>query len=302
MNYDGKVPSLLKKEQQWFGSIIGRPIDEDSRMNPISPSGQPMELEAADHINPSSTLRPAQRIQIYNQQYWWRLLNTLHDSFPMLTRLLGYYNFNRSIAIPYLVKYPPTHWSLNYLGNRLSQWVQEEYLGEDKTLVYDSARLDWAFNYCFTVGELPSLSSEQLPSEAQMEEMLSKPLYAQPHLCLFQIEYDLFDFKIEFMKQDPDYWQEHDFPQLKKDRNYFFVLYRNVRNELSWKEISAGEYHLLGFFQKGTTVEQACEWLEEQDALIYEEAMQSLQLWFQEWSQRGWLSLTAPTPSQSQQL
>jgi len=293
MNYDVKVPSSLKREQQWFGSIIGRPIDEDSRMDPISPSGKPMELEAAEHINPSHTMRPAQRIQIYNQQYWWRLLNTLHDAFPMLTRLFGYYHFNRSIAIPYLVKYPPSHWSLNMLGESLAQWLQEEYHGEDKTLIYDAAQLDWAFNYSFIVGQFPPLSFEQMPSEAQMEEMLSHPLYSQPHLNLFRMEHELFDFKMELMKHDPDYWQEHGLPKLKNEKIYFFVLYRNVRNELSWKDISAGEYHLLSFFKKGATVEQACEWLEEQqDASVYEDAMNNLQSWFQEWSQRGWLSLS----------
>lgn len=107
MTFDAKVPFKLKKTQLWFGSIIGRPIDEDSKMNPISPAGQPIEIEACDFIRPSPTLRPAQRIQIYNQQYWWRLLSSMHETFPLVTRLFGYHDFNKIIAIPYLVKFPP---------------------------------------------------------------------------------------------------------------------------------------------------------------------------------------------------
>src|SRR4051794_31429096 len=98
--YDSKVPLQLKKELQWFASILARPIDQENQMNPISPSGLSMELEAAQHIAPSPTLRPSQRIQIYNQQYWWRLINVLHESNPMLVRLMGYLDFNRNIAIP----------------------------------------------------------------------------------------------------------------------------------------------------------------------------------------------------------
>ena len=140
MKYDEHVPSLLKREQQWFGSIISRPIDVDSKMNPMSPSGIPMEVEAAEHITPSPTLRSAQRIQIYNQQYWWRLLNTLHDIFPLTTRLFGYQDFNRTIGMPYLTKYPPCHWSLTLIGERLERWVEEDYHAGDKELVKNSVK------------------------------------------------------------------------------------------------------------------------------------------------------------------
>lgn len=292
--YDGKVPHLLKREQQWFASIIGRPIDEDSRMNPISPSGQSMELEAAEHIVPSPTLRPAQRIQIYNQQYWWRLLDTLHDTFPVLTRLFGYYDFNRSIGIPYVVKYPPNHWSLNCLGDRLAQWIEEEYHANDKALVLNAAQIDWAFNQSFVTNQLPQLSAELLPDAAAMEEILCQPLYAQPHIYLFQMEHHLFHFRQEFLQHDADHWLDHDFPAMEKSQTYFFALYRNVRNEISWKEISAGEYYLLGFFKQGMTIDEACQWLEKQENDLYEAAMSNLQLWFQEWTQRGWLSLQNP--------
>lgn len=174
MTYDTKVPIKLKKIQHWFGSIIGRPIDEDSRMNPLSPSGNPMELEAYDFIKPSPTLRPAQRIQIYNQQYWWRLINHMHESFPLVIRLFGYHDFNRTIAIPYLVSYPPTHWSLNQLGDKLPQWVEEEYQADDKQLVYDAVRVDWAFSHSFVAAELEPIHGANLPREGDPSSLLKK--------------------------------------------------------------------------------------------------------------------------------
>ncbi|MCE5319184.1 MAG: DNA-binding domain-containing protein, partial [Parachlamydia sp.] len=150
MTYDSKVPTPLKETQQWFGSIIARPVDGNSCMDPISPSGQPIQVEASQYIRPSPTLQPAQRIQIYNQQYWWRLLNALQESFPLVTRLFGCHDFNISIGMPYLQKYPPCHWTLNVLGDNLPAWVEEYYSDDDRKLIRDAALIDCAFCHSFT--------------------------------------------------------------------------------------------------------------------------------------------------------
>jgi len=296
-----KVPLILKKELYWFAEIIGRPIDEDSRMNPISPTGNPMELESADHIAPSPTLRPAQRIQIYNQQYWWRLLTILHDTFPLLTRLFGYYDFNRLLGIPYIVKYRPNHWSLNFLGSRMAQWIEEEYHNSDKLLVLDAARIDAAFSDSFVSLQMPAVQLVMAPSDLQQglnlkenetlfEELLKKPLYLQSHIYLFNLDYHLFNYRNVFLLQPPEYWIDNEFPKLEKERAYFFVLYRNLKNEISWKETSKIEFELLNLFKDGYSIEKACEWLENQESEVYELAMNHLQSWFQEWTLRKWLT------------
>ncbi len=289
--FDIKVPSKLKKTQIWFGSIIGRPIDEDSRMNPISPAGQPMEIEACDYIRPSLTLRPAQRIQIYNQQYWWRLLNILHESFPLVTRLFGYHDFNRLIAIPYLVKFPPNHWSLNDLGYLLSKWVETDYAENDKQLVLDSAKIDWAFNHSFCCLQKEPILQSSLPQAGDPSSLLDKKIGLQEHLCLFVMDYDLFTFRVDFLKQEPEYWIDHDFPLLQKEKKYHFVLFRNLNNDIQWKEIPEAEYRLLKLIQSGTTIENLCQWLEQQHGSLYEEAQKNLHLWFQEWIVSRWLAL-----------
>lgn len=287
MSHGIVVPDVLKKELYWFGSIIGRPIDQNSKINPITPSGKKIEDEAKEHILPSPTMRPAERIQVYNQQYWWRLLNTMHDIFPLVVRLFGYFDFNQSIAVPYLVKYTPRNWSLNTLGDRLEKWIREDYAGGDKQLLIDAVKVDIAFSNSFLAEELPRLILNQLPNESALEQRL----YAQPHIQLFEMDYHLFDFRAALMAHEPEYWFKNEFPPLPKDKRYHFALYRNKNNDISWKEISTGEYHLLSLFQKGATVEEACELLEKQEESIYQEAVENLQSWFTEWTKRGWLSL-----------
>lgn len=290
MSYDTRVPPKLKKTQKWFASIITRPIDEDSRMNPISPSGTAMEEEACDYIRPSPALRPAQRIQIYNQQYWWRLLNILQEAYPLVTRLFGYYDFNQSIAIPYLVKYPPDSWSLNTLGENLPKWVREEYHASDKPLVQDAIDLDSAFNDSFVCAKGKPVTMENLPTPGDISSLLPVKLHLQPHVHLFNFNYNLFEFRIEFLKQDVDYWLHHDFPNLPADEKYF-ILYRTFRNDISWNEISHAQFKLLQYFKQGSSIENACNWLESQDEKIFDEASKKLHTWFQDWIVHQWLTL-----------
>lgn len=294
MTFDSAVPQLLKNTQQWFASIITRPIDENSTMNPISPSGRPMVEEAWDHILPSPTLQPAQRIQIYNQQYWWRLLSTMHDVYPLVVRLFGYHDFNQQLAMPFIVKYPPNHWSLSYLGERFPQWIEEEYHAGDKTLVLNATKVDFAYNSSFLSGRNVGIESSYFYSEENAAGLLELPLTFQTHLHLFEIPYDLFQFRVEFLKQEVDYWIEHDFPELIQNASeelYHFVLYRTRGNSIAVETISANEFKVLKRFESGATVDLVCQWLEEQqDATLSEEASNHLNLWFQRWIANQWLT------------
>jgi len=291
MIFDAKVPLKLRGIQEWFAGIITQPIDEDSQINPIAPSGEPIQREADLYIVPSPALLPYQRIQIYNQQYWWRLLTTLQETYPLVNRLFGHEDFNLTIAIPYLQKYPPNHWSLNFVGKYLPKWVEEEYSASDRLLILNAAKIDCAYIDSFFVPHLTPLAQNSLPHQDDLSSLLDQKLNLQPHLHLFQLDYDLFKFRAEFLKQEPDYWLEHDFPQIQNDKTYYFALSRNLKNNVVWKEITSCEYHLLDRFQKGASIEEACEWIEKQDPLLYETAAANLHLWFQEWVIRQWLVL-----------
>lgn len=295
MRYDANVPSELKKTQKWFGSIITSPIDDESRINPITPTGKPIEKEASKYISPSPTLQPAQRIELYNQQYWWRLLNNIQEIYQLLSRTFGQYDFTKSIAKPYLIKYPPNHWSLSLLGDRLVQWVEEEYHADDKPLVLNSAKLDWAFNYSFIAPQLPPITSEQLTLD-NPTSILRKKIYLQPHVHLFEFDCDMFSFRREFLQHPHEYWIEHDFPKLTHGVPRFYYLSRSHDNNITWNEISPGEYYLLSLFKNGTSIEKACSLIEGQDAALSQSALSHLHLWFQEWTIRQWLSLQKPLP------
>lgn len=282
---DPKCPSELKTLQAWFASVITRPLTEEEKVQPLSPTGQPLEEEAKHFIVRSPSLKPHERIQVYNQQYWWRLLSTLHEIFPLLTRLFGYYDFNRMIGVPYLQAYPPSHWSLNSVGDKMPMWVEKYYLSNDKKLILDIARVEVAYNTLFLAASKSPLSQH---SPDQLENLMTTPLTLQPYIALFDFNYHLFQFRDEMMAEgDGDSWLEKDFPEIQQGRGFYFMLFRNANSQMTWEEISPSEHLLLSLFRSGSTLEHACDELERSP--YAERAAQNISDWFQKWAERKWL-------------
>lgn len=288
MPFDQKVPEKLKKIQTWFGSIIERAIDANSQINPIAPNGNSIIKEAPVYIAPSPTLKPWRRIEIYNQQYWWRLLTTMQDIFPLVVRLFGYSNFNLKLAMPFLEKYRPHHWSLSYIGEKFPHWIEKEYHQDDKDLVLNAARIDLAYNHSFLTYILPSLKEENLSS------LSSNKLYLQPHIHLFSFSFDLFSFRDLMLKEDVEHWLKNDFPKLDKTKKFFFVLFRKKDNNIAYEQIPKSAYLLLSLFKTGASIDEICSHLEQQDDSILQEATDELSNWFQKWTIRQWLVLEKP--------
>ena len=286
MTFDSKVPVELKEIQKWFASILVRPIDYNSKMMPISPRGVPMEEEAPLFIRPSPTLESHQRIELYNQQYWWRLLSIMQENTPLVTRLFGYTDFNHQIAEPYLVKYPPRHWSLNILSDRLVYWIEEDYMGDNRELVRDAAALDYAYLRSFFAPDHPPLNNS-------LDQISEETLFLQPHIFLFCFDCDLVTLRTEMMKEDPDYWVKNDFPEVAKQEKHYFVIYRNSAYNICVDRVSALDYEVLKLFQKGMSIDRFCDWIEAQEPNKSAQAEAELQRWFQTWTSRSWLTQTS---------
>jgi hypothetical protein len=260
--------------QKWFGKLIAQPLQPDNHIPVMTPFGTTIEEEAAKYIAPSPTLRPFKRIELYHQQYWWRLLKCLQENFPTLARLYGYERFNLEIGIPYLAENPPSHWALCRLGQSLPEWFK------DKDLERDTASIDAAAQAAFW-------NEEKEPCDLGREGILEKTLFLQPHVHLFELGGDLFTFRETLLEQEVSYWRNRSFPEIRQGTCYF-VLYRNPKNQVRWKEISIGEYCLLTLFQKGTSIQEACARIEAEGGEPFKEAEELLPLWFREWTYLKW--------------
>lgn len=283
--FDQKVPLSLREIQKWFASIITIPLQKDNKLPCHDSTGNEIAETSKQYILPGPKLKSHERIELYHQQYWWRLIEVMQENFPALTRLFGYESFNQTIAIPYIHAHPASHYSLSRLGDKLSTWIQKCYKGTDKTLVLEFAKIDWAANKSFWVKNLPLI-----PSSFPMEKIVFTPLTLQPHVFLFSLKADLFTFRDEFLSKDVEHWSQNPFPDFKVEESYF-VLYRSLHNDIHWKKLSKGGYLMLSFIKESFTIQEACEKLEEIGGDAFQEASEEISLWLYEWSSLGFFSI-----------
>lgn len=276
-------PKALKELQYWFAGIISRPIDMDNKINPLTPSGKSIEEEAANYILPSPTLTPGQRMEIYNQQFYWRLLDILHETFPLLVRLFGYRDFNEKLGFPYISTHLPDHWSLNQLGKKLPRWIEQHYHYVDKELVYTAALMDYDYSDCFVAPQYSAITADQL------EKVLEYPLFLQPNVKVYLFDYPFFDFREAMLKEEPEYWEENDFPSLPKETTGY-ILWRDCASNVGWIRLDVPEAAALKKFESGISFDALCDWLTEQPQWLADAATAHLQEWTHRWFVNEWLT------------
>ena len=94
------------------------------------------------------------------------------------------------------------------------------------------------------------------------------------------------------LKESVEYWEKHDFPTLKREGLYHFVMFRTRYNTIGWKNVSALEWSIIQLFQNGASLEGVCEQLENYDDATYEIIEKNIQGWIQTWICLGWLTLS----------
>ncbi len=273
------APESICEMQTWFAKHITSPIVASDSDN-IPLFAPALIGEIRKRIAPGPTLKSEERLGIYQQQYWWRLLNICQEIYPAVLRLFDYEDFNRLIAEPYLLKYPPHDWFLSHIGNDLPKWLKKYYRKSDTPLVHGLALLDLSYEKLLFADKWPPLKPETL---AEVEK--KKKLFLQPFVRLFALDADLFTFRKELMQHPPSYYQTSDLPPLDQcDRKKYFVLYRGQEESL-YEEISPEFFDLLTRFKKGATLSALIPFLEEHEGLLES---------FQLMASRGWLTLSNP--------
>ena len=79
----------------------------------------------SEFIKPNDRLTSFERLEIYNRQYWFRLIDILTEDFPGLRAVLGEEKFYLLLRA-YLTKYPSKSFSLREFGSSLPKFLEEE--------------------------------------------------------------------------------------------------------------------------------------------------------------------------------
>jgi hypothetical protein len=176
--------SLLDLQRR-MAEDVRRPLTPNFGMQIIAENGQPTAKRVAGYIKPNGTLTSFERLEIYNRQYWLRVVATVSEDFPALSAVVGAKRFE-ALAVAYLRDNPSTSFTLRNLGRNLPAWIERhpEFTGRRHDLAVDAARLEWACIEAFDEASLPPLteSGALLASSATVFAL-------QPHLRLLRLRF-----------------------------------------------------------------------------------------------------------------
>lgn len=176
--------SRLDELQREFFSVLQLPLRGASRRaTDLPPSNDPHSTEffdVADRIiKPGQSMSSAERLELYHRQYWYRLLDSIAEDFPVLHRVMGADRFWALIE-DYLLTCPSRSFTLRHLGERLSEFLKtwESATESERVWFHSIARLEYARMEVFERSEYRPI----LPSELASEELILQPHVVR--LCL----------------------------------------------------------------------------------------------------------------------
>ncbi|HET6406596.1 MAG TPA: DNA-binding domain-containing protein, partial [Chthoniobacteraceae bacterium] len=137
--------SKLADIQALMSQAVMRPLASGERTQRTWIDGAPASQVAATIIKPNDRLSSLERLQIYNQQYWWRLLSCFSEDFRGVRAIIGQRKFDR-LAVAYLEKHGSQSWSLRDLGQFMPGFLRErpDLTKPHNELALDMARVEWA--------------------------------------------------------------------------------------------------------------------------------------------------------------
>jgi hypothetical protein len=279
----------LRQIQRWMQATIMHP---DGVAEGIASAAARKHIdvgpdEAETIVTPSRALTALERLAIYSYAYSARLLECLHEEFPVLKHALGEEIFD-AFAIEYLQHYPSRSYTLFQLGSNLPRFLAETRPDREEhrsapswpDFLIDLATLELTFNEVFDgpgmEGER-SLDAERLRG-LSAERLLEARLVGGPCLRLLALRYPVHHYFTAVRRHE-----ESELPASAE--TYLAVTRRDyvVRHY----ELSQPAYQLLTALLTGESVGQAISQAATAAGPHLDQLPDQLWTWFHDWAAEG---------------
>jgi hypothetical protein len=250
---------------------------------------------AASFIAPNSRLTAFERLELYNRQYWLRILGSLAEDFTAVRALVGATRF-QELSVAYLTAHPSRSFTLRNLGSKLVDWLiaNPQWTGRRHALAVDLARVEWAFVEAFDNAERTPLTLDQI---ATLDA--GSRLALQPHVQLLALSYPADDIALALHSKDRKQTSEagvtHDdgdeepvhLPKLR--RRATWVAAHRVDLNVYYRRMEQEEFLTLAAIRDGHTLDAALEAGFAGSALQETHRPGRVRKWFTTWAELGWI-------------
>lgn len=285
----------LAELQREMAAAVMTPLTPDEEMRQTALDGRAMADVAASFIAPNSRLTPFERLEIYNRQYWLRILGALAEDFPALRAVVGAKRFEE-LSIAYLTVYPSRSFTLRNLGSKLVEWLiaNPQWTGRRHALAVDLARIEWAFVEAFDNAERMPLTLDQI---ATLDA--GSRLALQPHVQLLALNYAADDIALSLhskekrqtseagLTQDDAPDEPVRLPRLR--RRPTWVAAHRVDLNVYYRRMEREEFETLTAIRAGQPIAESLDAGFSASGIPEAQRPQRVQKWFATWAELGWI-------------
>lgn len=285
----------LETLQREMADAIMQPLTPDEDMRVITPDGRSMAEVASSFIAPNSQLSAFERLEIYNRQYWYRVLSALSEDFPALRSVVGSAAFE-ALSIAYLTTHPSRSFSLRNLGSKLPEWLagNPAFARRRHKLAVDVARIEWAFVESFDNADHDPLTLEQISTLDA-----SSRLALQPHVQLIALDYPADDLVLALhdreKRQASEAGVKHEEPSTepavlpKLRRRLTWLASHRVDFSVYYRRLQREEFLTLSAIRQGLPLVSAIEAGFAGARMPESRRPKRIMEWFQNWAELGWI-------------
>ena len=297
MSAPPRKPARLADIQRLMAHAIMRPLTAREEMQRAWIDGSPAAAVAERIIKPNDRLESFERLQIYNQQYWWRLLGNFGEDFRGLRAVLGERKFDR-LAVTYLDRSGSTSWNLRNVGQHLHAFLvaHPEFTAPHTALALDMVRVEWARVEAFDGAALPPVDPQKIASRAP--DRLRFKL--QPYLTLLELHHPIDRLLRKLREAGIETSSASNAATGARTRRRVRLTARASveplhlavhRHDLSvyYKRLDPEAYRLLTALRDGATLDAACGEAFADSRELPAQSAEKIRRWFAQWTQLGWL-------------
>jgi len=290
----------LMELQRTVARAVMQPLTRTERMQRKAPGGGKMSAYASRFIKPNDRLTSFERLEIYNRQYWFRVLSSMMEDFPGLRAVMGERRFEEA-AKAYLCGHPSQSFTLRNLGSRLEAWLRKnpEWAGAKQKLALDIVRLEWADIEAFDGKAEEALRPEDLNGDAGPNLQLR----LQPYIQLLDMHYPVDDLLLEVRKEDEDTdFASNAFQERRKRKRVqavaklkpaeIYLVVHRVDYSVYFRRVDREEFLILSALRQGKPLGKAIDIAFQKSSIAPEERASKVQEWFQNWAALGWFCRT----------
>jgi hypothetical protein len=264
-------------------------------MQRVAANGRPMRAVAAEFIKPNDRLTSFERLEIYNRQYWFRVLSSFAEDFPGLRAVLGGRRFD-AVAQAYVKDCPSRSFTLRNLGSRLESWLRRRpaWAGSRQALAIDMVRLEWADIEAFDGKAEPALKPEDLAGV----DASRLRLRLQPYIQLLHLRYPVDDLLLAVRNDDDTEFASNAFTERRKRKRVLavarlkpspiFLAVHRLDDSVYFRRLEQDELLILSNLREGKRLNHAIESALRRSSVDAANRPLTVERWFHSWAALGW--------------